>query len=77
MKQPKVKIKPNDCCPGSVASITMPITEHIKSNTHLVIINIDSIFYTPFVYLFNLFIYPIYIMSIQKKPTNKINYQWV
>ena len=44
MKQPKVKIKPNDCCPGSVASITMPITEHIKSNTHLVIINIDSIY---------------------------------
>ena len=64
MKQPKVKIKPNDCCPGSVASITIPTTEHIKSNTHLVIINIDSILSSLFICLISLYIQFIYMQVL-------------
>ena len=41
-KQPKYNIKPNDCCVGSVAKITIPSIEHNNNKTHLIIISIIS-----------------------------------
>ena len=55
-KQPKANIKPVVAIVGTKA---IPIAEHKASTTHLITYNILS----SFVYLFNLFIYPIYIYA--------------